>query len=53
MSLQTFYKNNTVPLTLLLLILGALLLSMLIASQRTQAYKSTVQNQLSIGGVAT
>lgn len=48
MSLQTFYKNNTVPLTLLLLILGALLLSMLIASQRTQAYKSTVQNQLSI-----
>jgi len=46
MSLQTFYKKNTIPLTLLLVILGALLLSMLIVSQRLQAYETVVENQL-------
>ena len=46
MSLQTFYKRHTVPLTLLLLLIGALLLSMLIVSQRTQAYQDTIAAQL-------
>jgi len=47
MSLQTFYKRHTIPLTLLLVLIGALLLSMLIVSQRTQAYQDTVETQLS------
>ena len=47
MSLETFYKRHTIPLTLLLVLIGALLLSMLIVSQRTQAYQDTVETQLS------
>ena len=46
MSLQTFYKRHTIPLTLLLVLIGALLLSMLIVSQRTQTYQETVKTQL-------
>lgn len=46
MSLQQFYKRHTVPLTLLLLIIGALLLSMLIVSERTQSYRVAVETQL-------
>lgn len=46
MSLQAFYKRHTVPLTLLLVLIGALLLSMLIVSQRTQAYQEVIETQL-------
>ena len=47
MSLQAFYKRHTLPLSLLLIILVAVLLSMLIVSQRTQAYQNTLKSQIS------
>lgn len=46
MSLQTFYTRHTIPLTLLLVIIGSLLLSMLIVSQRTQAYQDVINAQV-------
>ena len=46
MSIQKLYKRHTVPVTLLLAIMGALLLSTILVSQRTQAYQQLVEEQL-------
>jgi len=46
MSPQSFCKRHTVPLLLLVITLGAVALSMLIVSQRTQAYQNTLESQI-------